>query len=77
MDDIIKLESDEEEVCSAQLSDLIERAKAGDDNLVPFIRSLWDGESFEDIVEKVETEGSTWYVWWMDGVRAFMRSDNI
>jgi len=34
-----------------------------------YLRKLWDGESWQDIKRKLLTEGSVWYVWWMDGVR--------
>ena len=32
-------------------------------------------ESWKSIKNKLETEGSVWYVWWMDGVRKFMREE--
>ena len=42
--------------------------------LIKELRALWDGEEWEDILKKANTEGSTWYVWWMDGVRKYMRT---
>lgn len=36
------------------------------------IRSLWDNESWESIQDKLQTEGSTWIVWWYDGVKKYM-----
>lgn len=38
------------------------------------IRAFWDGEKWDSIVAKFETEGSTWYVWWTDGVQAYVQS---
>lgn len=37
------------------------------------IRSYWDGEPWYSIVEKFQTEGSVWYVWWTDGVSAYLK----
>jgi hypothetical protein len=33
-----------------------------------YLRKLWDNESWISIKKKLETEGSIWYDWWMDGV---------
>jgi hypothetical protein len=42
-----------------------------DQNLIDKIRFYWDNESWESIQRKFNTEGSTWYVWWSDGVNKF------
>lgn len=47
--------------------------KTGDPEAIKEIRALWDGEEWDTIVERSQVEGSTWYVWWMDGVNAFIR----
>ncbi len=39
------------------------------------ICSLWDGESWESIVEKFQTEGATWIVWWQDGLFSYIKLD--
>lgn len=39
------------------------------------IRALWDNESWESIVERFQTEGSTWAVWFSDGLNAYMKLD--
>lgn len=40
---------------------------------IAIIRSFWNDEyDWEEIVKKSQVEGSTWYVWWMDGVRAYI-----
>lgn len=39
------------------------------------ICGLWDGEAWASIMSKVRTEGSTWIVWWMDGVRRYIAYD--
>lgn len=71
---IIDLESTEQETASYILSEDIQLAiKTGDEELINELRALWDGEPWDQIVERSQAEGSTWYVWWMDGVNAFMR----
>lgn len=41
------------------------------------IRALWDNDtSWDTIVRRFNTEGSVWHVWFMDGVRAYMRLDD-
>lgn len=47
--------------------------KTGDPEVIKELRALWDGEEWDVIVERSQVEGSTWYVWWMDGVNAFIR----
>jgi hypothetical protein len=42
-----------------------------DQNLIERIRSYWNNESWKSIQSKFNTEGSTWYVWWSDGVNKF------
>ena len=74
---VICLESEAEEFASNQLSafilKMIDQPHEGG---IKYIRDLWDGESWESIQEKVQTEGSVWYVWWMDGVRAYLEDLN-
>lgn len=68
------MESCEVQDAAYILGEDIELAKkTGDPAAIAEIRALWDNELWEDIVEKAAVEGSTWYVWWMDGVRAYMR----
>ena len=57
-----------------ELSSLIHHCLlTGERNLKRRLRHLWDNESWESIVEKFQTEGSVWYVWWQDGVRMYMK----
>lgn len=49
--------------------------KEQDSEGIDAIRSLWDGESWASIQEKLMTEGSTWHVWWMDGLRKYIAID--
>lgn len=69
----IQLESAEQEDASYILMQNIELAEqTKDPEAVAEIRALWDDEPWEDIVSKARAEGSTWYVWWMDGVRKYI-----
>ena len=67
--DVWTLETPDEEFASEDLNFIIEQALNGDFELAGYLCQLWDGESRESIVDKLETEGSVWYVWYMDGVR--------
>ena len=71
---IIKLETDEEDFYSFELSTFIQKT-INDNNKddINFIRQFWDNENWESIVRKYNTEGSVYYVWWMEGVRAYAR----
>ena len=72
---VIMLENMEQQEAAHVLSCLINEARDGRKRgLRKFIRSLWDGESWESIIKRADTEGSVWYVWWMDGVNAFIKS---
>lgn len=74
---VICLESAIEQDYSFFLSELIEDAKKnGTEEEIEFIRSLWGRQySWKDIQEMAAVDGSTWYVWWMDGVRAYIRCE--
>jgi hypothetical protein len=70
---LIQLGSAEQEDASYILMQDIELAeKTKDPAAIAEIRALWDDEPWEDIVAKARVESSAWYVWWMDGVRAFL-----
>ena len=70
--DVWELESNEEQFASELLNDLAQQALRGSRSARRQLEDIWD-EDWESIKEKLETEGSVWYVWWMDGVHEFMR----
>jgi hypothetical protein len=71
------LETDQEEAYSYILSERIYAAMGSHDpNERKSIRLLWGNEKWKSIIKKFQTEGSVWYVWWMDGVRAFIKQNN-
>ena len=68
--DVWKLETPIEEYASEDLSLIIDRAfKFRGTSERAYLRKLWDGESWKSIKAKLQTEGSAWYVWYIDGVR--------
>jgi len=71
--DVWQLESKNEEAASQMLGSIVTQAISGDEASQDYLTALWDGESWESILKKASAEGSTWYVWWMDGVHALMR----
>jgi hypothetical protein len=76
MGDVIQLESAEEEYYSFSLSTWISATIESQDEVSKqAICTLWEDEAWDEIVEKFGVEGSTWYVWWMDGVRTYMVID--
>lgn len=71
-EEVWKLETPEEDVASEELSITANRAIEGNTAEQEYLQKLW-GESWDSIKKKLEAEGSTWYVWWMDGVREYMK----
>ena len=74
---VIKLETQEEDYASDRLGTFIQQMiDHPHEGGIKYIRALWDNESWESIQEKFATEGSVWYVWWADGVRAYLEDLN-
>jgi len=73
MSDVIKLETPNEDVFSDILNVLCEQALNGNKKEQDFLEKHIFFEKWNTIQSKLETEGSTWYVWWMDGVRTLMQ----
>jgi hypothetical protein len=74
---VVCLETDVEKDYAHFLGEFIEETIADNNpESIATIRSFWDNDySWEDIQEKAAVEGSTWYVWWMDGVRKYMEKE--
>lgn len=84
--DVLTLESIDEQWAIFDLNKIIDRAinfdlpynrkfSFGDRmNVIKYLKSLWQGESWERIKMKLGTEGSVWYVWWMGGVRQHLQN---
>ena len=71
--DIWILESNLERAASDALNVMyVVPALKGDRSAQQYLSRLWE-ERWSSVKEKLETEGSGWYVWWMDGIREFIR----
>lgn len=66
--DVWTLETPLEEQASASLSAISETALAGHKKNQKYLEKVFE-EKWKHIKSKLQAEGSTWYVWWMDGVR--------
>ena len=66
--DVWKLETESQDIASESLSIICEEALNGSKPAISYLIDIWDGEEWESIKSKLQTEGSDWYVWWMDGV---------
>jgi len=62
------LESQSEQAASERLSRVCDCALSGQRKMQNYLKKLW-GEGWPEIKEKLQTDGSAWDVWWMDGVR--------
>lgn len=75
MGDVWNLESPDQEAAAAGLSQIADSAMQGNEDAKQFLMELWE-ESWPSIEEKLKTEGSAWYVWWMDGVNMLMQGQD-
>ena len=71
--DVWNLESSEENIASDSLSIFVESAMKGNTDDQKYLEGIFE-ESWEEIKTKVEAEGSTWVVWWMDGVNKHLKN---
>ena len=69
LSDVWTLESPRQIIAIEEINLIIETAmKFSGIKERAYLRKLWDGESWKSIKSKLLTEGSVWYVWFMDGV---------
>lgn len=74
MSDVWVLETDQEQWAIDSFQWEIDKALDGDRKSINYLRKLWDNEKWLSIKEKLQTEGSVWYVWYMDGVRQHLQN---
>ena len=67
MNDVWQLENEQQITASDDLNILIEIALGGNRKSQNYLKKLW-GDTCQTIKERVNTEGSVWYVWYIDGV---------
>jgi hypothetical protein len=67
--DVWELETSEEQEACNTINYLYERATKYRQVYPRNVLKRLYGDSWETIKERMKTEGSVWYVWYMDGVR--------
>ena len=68
-------QSEDEEFASEHLNSIIDKAlKFSGTAERNYLKKLWEGESWQRIKSKLRTEGSVWYVWFMDRVRQHLQN---
>jgi len=70
---IIKLESDIQDQVSEIINELYTRAIENKSVYARNVLKRCYGDSWDTIKERMEVEGSCWYVWYMDGVNEYIR----
>jgi hypothetical protein len=71
--DVWVLENAEETYAINYINRLYDAAKKGNEMAQAMLMVFYDPSDWEEIQKRMETEGSVWYVWYMDGVHAFMQ----
>ena len=75
LSDVWSLETDQQETAYEDLMRITDLAIAGHRKSQNYLKKLWD-ESWPSIKEKLLTDGSVWYVWWMDGVNQHLKNQS-
>ena len=68
MNNVWKLETPDQDNASDIINWLYDQARHGNSTSARNKLKKLYGDSWETIKERMETEGSVWYVWYMDGV---------
>lgn len=71
MGDVWKLETKEQDLASDYINTTFEDAVNGSVSKRNWLKKLY-GNDWETIKERMNTEGSVWYVWYMDGVNKLL-----
>ena len=74
--DIWKLETPLEDIAIETINAITRLALKGNTEAQFYLSDLWQ-ERWDSIKSKLESEGSMWYVWYMDGVREYIRREYI
>lgn len=74
LSDVWCLESSDQEFASDHLSQICNIAIAGNRKAQNYLKSLWPECKWLTIKNRIMAEGSTWYVFWMDGVNQHLFS---
>lgn len=80
MNNVWQLENQKQIDASDDLNILITQALNGKRSSLNYLKTLWPECNWQEIKNKLNTEGSVWYVWYMDGVNqhiANLRKEQI
>lgn len=69
------LESNSEQIAADELNLIANEALIGNRKAQNYLKKLWPECNWTTIKERLQTEGSVWYVWWMDGVRQYLQKE--
>jgi len=70
--DVWQLETADEQYACDLLNALYTSALRGNTKARNIIKKCFDGDNWKTIKARMDTEGSTWYVWYMDGIRVLL-----
>lgn len=71
--DVWNLATPDEDMASDDLNRIMDNAMEGDVEAKDYlVNIIWDGDDWETIIERAETDGSAWVVWWMDGIQVHL-----
>ena len=70
-DDVLEIETMDEQSAVDDLNFVVAKAykPSGKYERLYLMKVIWPGESWKSIKQKLDTGGSIWYVWYIDGVR--------
>ena len=69
MGDVWKFETGDQDIAAEELNIIIGAAiDRHSTSARNYLKRLWRGDSWNTIKTRAMTEGSIWYVWYMDGV---------
>ena len=75
IDDVWKLETPSQELASEEINWLYQQAtEHRSTSAWNILKSLYD-DNWKTIRERMEAEGSIWYVWYMDSVNELIRRE--
>lgn len=73
--DVCRLETNEQNCASDCINYLYEQARYHRSTYARNVLKRCYECSWDEIKEKMDTEGSVWYVWYMDGVSRLLNKD--
>ena len=73
---MIKLETPDQEQACDYINQLYDQARGGSTSSLNTIKTIYQ-DDWKTIKQRMECEGSIWYVWYMDGVNKFLEWQRV